>query len=76
LAQELLSTATIEQIEIAVRAKSPKLTATQIDRFIQSLRELKGDLSFVRAIGEAQKGNTRVAEGIWLQIYENRKKEQ
>jgi len=73
---DVLRAATIEQIEIAVRAKSPKLTATQIDQFIQSLRELKGDPSFERAIEEAQKGNTRVAEGIWRQIYENRKKEQ
>jgi tetratricopeptide (TPR) repeat protein len=71
LAKQILSGA-----RTAVRAKSPKLTATQIDRFIQSLRELKGDPSFARAVEEAQKGNTRVAEGIWLQIYENRKKEQ
>jgi hypothetical protein len=76
LARELLGAATIEQIEAAVRSKSPKLTATQIDRFIQSLRELNGDPSFARAVEEAQKGNTRVAEGIWLQIYEDRKKEQ
>jgi hypothetical protein len=76
LARELLSAASIEQIETALRAKSPKSTETQIDRFIQSLRELRGDPSFARAVEEAQKGNTRVAEGIWLQIYENRKKEQ
>ena len=76
LARELLSAASIEQIETAVRAKSPKLTAAQIDRFIQSLRELKSDPSFARAVEEAQNGNTRVAEVIWLQIYENRKKEQ
>jgi tetratricopeptide (TPR) repeat protein len=75
LARESLDAATIERIEAAVRTKSPKLTATQIDRFIQSLRELKGDPSFARAVEEAQKGNARVAEGIWLQIYENRKKE-
>jgi tetratricopeptide (TPR) repeat protein len=76
LSRESLGAATIEQIETAVRAKSPKLTATQIDRFTQSLRELKGDPSFARAVEEAKEGNTRVAEGIWLQIYENRKKEQ
>jgi tetratricopeptide (TPR) repeat protein len=76
LAGEALGAATIEQIETAVRDKSPKLTAAQIDRFIQSLRELKGDPSFARAVEEAQKGNTRVAEGIWLQIYENQKREQ
>ena len=76
LARESLSAASIEQIETAVRAQSPKLTAAQIDRFIQSLRELKGDPSFARAVEEARNGNTRVAEGIWLQIYENRKKEQ
>jgi hypothetical protein len=76
LARDLLGAASIEQIETAVRAKSPKLTAAQIDRFIQSLRELRGDPSFARAVEEARKGNTRVAEGIWLQIYEDRKKEQ
>jgi hypothetical protein len=73
---DVLGMATIEQIETAVRAKSPKLTATQIDQFVRSLRELNGDPSFERAVSEAQKGNTRVAEGIWLQIYEDRKKEQ
>jgi tetratricopeptide (TPR) repeat protein len=76
LARELLNAATVEQIETVLRAKSPKPTDTQIDRFMQSLRELRGDPSFVRAVEEAQKGNTHVAEGIWLQIYENRKKEQ
>ena len=75
LAREALSAASIDEIETAVRAKSPKLTAAQIDRFIQSLRDLKGDPSFARAVEEARNGNTRVAEGIWLQIYENRKKE-
>jgi len=35
---DLLGAATVEEIEAAVRAKSPKLTATQIDQFIQSLR--------------------------------------
>ncbi len=75
LAREALGAASIEQIETAVRAKSPKLTAAQIDRFIQSLRDLKGDPSFARAVEEARNGNTRVAEGIWLQIYDNRKKE-
>jgi tetratricopeptide (TPR) repeat protein len=73
---DLLGAVTVEEIEAAIRAKSPKLTTTQIDQFIQSLRELRGDPSFRRAVEEAQKGNTRVAEGIWLQIYENRKKEQ
>jgi len=72
---DVLGTATIEQIEIAIRAKSPKLTPTQINQFIGSLRELSGDPSFVRAVEEATRGNTRVAEGIWLQIYENRKKD-
>jgi hypothetical protein len=68
LAREALGAASIEQIETAVRAKSPKLTAAQIDRFIQSLRDLKGDPSFARAVEEARNGNTHVAEGIWLQI--------
>src|SRR5262249_5556655 len=76
LARERLSTATIEEIEAVVRKKSPDLTTAQIDRFIQSLRDLKGDPSFARAVEEARNGNTRVAEGIWLQIFENRKKDQ
>src|SRR5262249_24591202 len=38
-----LAAATVEQIEKAVRAKSPKLTGKQIDRFIDSLREARGD---------------------------------
>jgi hypothetical protein len=69
LARERLSTATIEEIEAVVRKKSPDLTTAQIDRFIQSLRDLKGDPSFARAVEEARNGNTRVAEGIWLQIF-------
>jgi tetratricopeptide (TPR) repeat protein len=73
---DLLSAATVEQIEATLRLKSPKLTATQIDQFIQSLRELRGDPSFERAVDEAKKGNTRVAQGIWLQIYENGGKEE
>ena len=75
LARERLGAATVEEIETALRAKTPKLTSAQIDRFIQSLQELRGDPSFARAVEEARMGNTRVAEGIWLQIYENRKKE-
>jgi len=73
---DLLGQATIEQIASALREKSPRLTPTQIDQFIQSLREARGDPSFERAVEEAKKGNTRIAEGIWLQIYEDRKKEQ
>jgi tetratricopeptide (TPR) repeat protein len=76
LARERLSTATLEEIEAVVRKKSSDLTAAQIDRFIQSLRDLKGDPSFARAVEAARNGNTRVAEGIWLQIYENGQKEQ
>jgi tetratricopeptide (TPR) repeat protein len=70
-----LSAATVEHIDAALRAKTPKLTTAQIDQFIQSLRELRGDPSFERAVEEAKKGNTRVAEGILRQIYENRIKE-
>src|SRR5262245_50148641 len=73
---DLLGTATVEQITGAIRAKSPNLAPTQIEQFIQSLREARGDPSFQRAVEEAKKGNTRVAEGIWRQIYENREKEQ
>jgi pimeloyl-ACP methyl ester carboxylesterase len=71
---DLLGQATVEQIVGALREK--KSTPTQIDQFIQALRDLRGDPSFRRAVEEAKKGNTRIAEGIWLQIYENRKIEQ
>ena len=63
LAREALSAASIEEIETAVRAKSPKLTAAQIDRFIQSLRDLNGDPSFAcapsRKPGTATQGSPR-----------------
>jgi tetratricopeptide (TPR) repeat protein len=72
---DLLSAASIEEITATLRVKSPRLTATQIDQFIQSLRELRGDPSFGQAVEEAKNGNTRVAEGILRQIYENRIKE-
>jgi hypothetical protein len=71
-----LSAATVEQITGAIRAKSPNLTPTQREHFIDSLREARGEPSFKRAVEEAKKGNARVAEGIWRQIYENREKEQ
>ena len=73
---DVLGAATVEQIAGAIRAKSPNLTPIQIEQFIQSLRDARGDPSFARAVEEAKKGNTRVAEGIWRQIYENREKEQ
>src|SRR5439155_22863119 len=73
---DILSAASVEQITGAIRAKSPNLTPIQIDQFIGALREARGDPSFERAVEEAKKGNTRVAEGIWRQIYENREKEQ
>jgi tetratricopeptide (TPR) repeat protein len=49
-------------------------TATQIDQFLQSLGNLRGDPSFARAVEEARRGNTRIAEGIWRQIYEDRER--
>ena len=73
---DVLGKATIEQITGVIRVKSPNLTPTQIEQFIGALREARGDPSFERAVEEAKKGNTRVAEGIWRQIYENREKEQ
>ena len=73
---DVLGTATVEQIEGALRDRSPPLTAAQIDQFLQSLRSLRGDPSFARAVEEARKGNTRVAEGIWRHIYEDREKAQ
>ena len=73
---DALGAASVEQITGAIRAKSPNLTPTQIEQFIGALREARGDPSFERAVEEAKKGNTRVAEGIWRQIYENQEKEQ
>jgi tetratricopeptide (TPR) repeat protein len=73
---DVLGKASVEQITGAIRAKSPNLTPTQIEHFIDALREARGEPSFERAVEEAKKGNTRVAEGIWRQIYENREKEQ
>src|SRR5262249_8266677 len=73
---DVLGKASAEQITGAIRAKSPNLTPTQIEQLIGALREARGDPSFERAVEEAKKGNTRVAEGIWRQIYENREKEQ
>ena len=59
---------------MTLRERKPPLTTTQIDQFLESLRKLRGDPSFARAVEEARKGNTRVAEGIWHQIYEDREK--
>ena len=67
---DVLGKASVEQITGAIRAKSPNLTPTQIEHFIDALREARGEPSFERAVEEAKKGNTRVAEGIWRQIYE------
>jgi tetratricopeptide (TPR) repeat protein len=71
---DILGTATVEQIESTLRNRSPPPTTAQIDQFVQSLRNLRGDPSFARAVEEARKGNTRVAEGIWRQIYEDRER--
>jgi tetratricopeptide (TPR) repeat protein len=73
---DALGAASVQQITGAIRAKSPNLTPAQIEQFIGALREARGDPSFERAVEEAKRGNTRVAEGIWRQIYENREKEQ
>jgi tetratricopeptide (TPR) repeat protein/pimeloyl-ACP methyl ester carboxylesterase len=73
---DALGAATVEQITGAIRAKSPNLTSTQVEHFIDALREASGEPSFGRAVEEAKKGNTRVAEGIWRQIYEDREKKQ
>ena len=71
---DALGAASVEQITGAIRAKSPNLTPTQIEQFIGALREARGDPSFERAVEEAKKGNTRVAEGIWRQIYRRSRK--
>jgi hypothetical protein len=73
---DVLGKASVEQITGAILAKSPNLTPTQIEQFIGALRQARGDPSCERAVEEAKKGNTRVAEGVWRQIYENREKEQ
>ena len=69
-----LGKATVEQITGAIRAKSPELSPIQIENFIDALRAVRGEPSFGSAVEQAKKGNTRVAEGIWRQIYENREK--
>ena len=71
---DALGMATVEQIEEVLQKKEPPLTAVQIDQFVQSLRKLRGDPSFERAVDEARKGNTRVRQGIWRQIYDDREK--
>ncbi|MEO1250492.1 MAG: hypothetical protein AAFW76_11760, partial [Pseudomonadota bacterium] len=71
-----LAAATVEQIEVALQLKHPELTPEQIDRIVESLREARGDPSFDEAVAEAEKGNTHVAEGIWRQLYEDRKSQQ
>jgi tetratricopeptide (TPR) repeat protein len=73
---DVLGATTVEQITSAIRTKSPNLTPAQIEQFIAALRDARGDPSFARAVEEAKKGNTRVAEGIWRQIYDDREKEQ
>ena len=75
---DVLGKASVEQITGAIKAKSPNLTPTQRELYINALRELEreGEPSFEHAVEEAKKGNTRVSEGIWRQIYENREKEQ
>jgi tetratricopeptide (TPR) repeat protein len=73
---DVLGTPTVAQITGAIRAKSPQVTSAQIEQFIDALRDARGDPSFKHAVEEAKKGNTRVAEGIWRQIYEDREKEQ
>ena len=71
---DVLGKATVEQITGVIRAQSPNLTPTQIEQFIGALREARGEPSFEHAVEEAKKGNTRVAQGIWHQIYENSRK--
>ena len=71
-----LQDVTVQQIEQVLSLKRPELTPEQIDRFISSLRAARGDATFEKAVEEAAKGNTRVAEGMWRQIYEDRKKQQ
>ena len=70
-AREALSAASIDEIKTAVRAKSLMLTDAQMDGSYSRFAICKSDPSFAHAIEEARKGNSRVAEGIWLQIYEN-----
>src|SRR5262249_8431167 len=62
---------TNEQIEIALRTKSRNITQPQIDQFIRSLQDLRGDPSFERAIEEAKRGQTENAEATMLRLYAN-----
>ena len=56
---DVLGKASVDQIEMTLRERKPPLTTTQIDQFLESLRKLRGDPSFARAVEEARKGNTR-----------------
>ncbi|MFN0191383.1 MAG: hypothetical protein ACKVP5_05305, partial [Aestuariivirga sp.] len=71
-----LSQATVEEITAALQSKDPPPSPEEIERYIGSLRALAGEPTFERAVEESKRGNTRIAEGIWGQIYEKRKKDQ
>ncbi|WP_133512745.1 tetratricopeptide repeat protein [Candidatus Thiosymbion oneisti] len=60
-------------IEEVLRTKYPELTPEQIERSIRSLQALRDEPRFEQAVEQAEKGNLHVAQGIWRQIYENRK---
>lgn len=62
---------TNEQIEIALRSKTRSISQPQIDQYIRSLQDLRGDPSFDRAIEEAKRGQTELAEATMVQLYEN-----
>jgi tetratricopeptide (TPR) repeat protein len=71
-----LSQATVEEITSALQRKDPLPSPEEIERYIGSLRALAGEPTFEQAVAESKRGNTRIAEGIWEQIYEKRKKDQ
>ena len=71
-----LSQASVEEITSALMRQDPPPSPEEIARYIESLRALAGEPSFAQAVQESKRGNTRIAEGIWEQIYEKRKKDQ
>ena len=71
-----LSQATVEEITSALMRQDPPPSPEEIARYITSLRALAGEPTFAQAVQESKRGNTRIAEGIWEQIYEKRKKDQ
>ena len=66
-----LKAASVQQIEQILRNNYPDATPEQIRQFLQALENSRSEPTFEKAVEEAEKGNIRVAQGIWRQKYEN-----